>query len=82
MSYHPAKFGGLRHFDSEDIVISVCHVILQDHVIKRYGQEPAKVSYHHAKFGGDRHCGNRDIMILGCHVISKDQKSPRDQRIM
>ena len=29
-SQQPAKFGGHRHCDSEN----VCHVILQDHVIK------------------------------------------------
>ena len=34
VSYHPVKLGGHRHFGSEDIMISVCHVILQDHVIK------------------------------------------------
>ena len=34
LSYHPAEFGGHRHFVSGDIMILVCHVILQDHVIK------------------------------------------------
>ena len=34
MSYHPAKFGGHSHFGSEGIMNLVCHVILQDHVIK------------------------------------------------
>ena len=28
------KFGGHRHCGSENIMISVCSVILQDHVIK------------------------------------------------
>ena len=31
----PAKFGGDRHSDSEDIVVLVCHAILHDHVFKR-----------------------------------------------
>ena len=32
MSYHPAKFSGHRHSDSDsrDIMIFVCHVTLQD----------------------------------------------------
>ena len=34
VSYHPAKFGGHRHYGSGDIMIFVGHVILQDHVIK------------------------------------------------
>ena len=34
VSYHPAKFGGYRHSGSGDIMVFVCHVTLQDHVIK------------------------------------------------
>ena len=34
MNYHPAKFCSHWHSDSEDIVVLVCLVILQDHVIK------------------------------------------------
>ena len=34
ISYHPAKFGGHRLSDSSDIVVLVCQVISQDHVIK------------------------------------------------
>ena len=33
-SHHPAKFGVHRHCGSGDITILVCHVILQDHMIK------------------------------------------------
>ena len=32
-SYHSAKFGGHQHCGSGDIVVLVCHVILQDHMI-------------------------------------------------
>ena len=32
-SHHPAKFGGLRGFGRGGIMILVCHVIFQDHVI-------------------------------------------------
>ena len=34
MSYHSATFGGHSHSGSEVIMNLVCHVILQDHVIK------------------------------------------------
>ena len=34
VSYHPAKFDGHRHCGSEDIMILVCPMILQDHEIK------------------------------------------------
>ena len=30
---HPAKFGGQKRCGSKDIMILVCHVTLQDHVI-------------------------------------------------
>ena len=33
-SYHPAKVGGHSHFGIEVIMNLVCHVILQDHVMK------------------------------------------------
>ena len=34
MSYHPTKFSGHRHSGSRDIMIFVCHVNLQNHVIR------------------------------------------------
>ena len=34
VGYHSVKFGGHRHSDSGDMVVSVCHVISQDHVTK------------------------------------------------
>ena len=34
VNYHPAKFGGHRHSGSRDIIVFVCHVTLQDDVIK------------------------------------------------
>ena len=34
VSHQPTKFGGDRHFGSEDIMILVSLVILEDHVIK------------------------------------------------
>ena len=34
VSDRPAKLGGDRYCDSEDIMILVCHVILEDHITK------------------------------------------------
>ena len=34
VSHQPDKFGGHRHCGSGDIMILVCHVILQGHMIK------------------------------------------------
>ena len=34
VGYFPAKYGSHGHSDSGDIVISVCHLISKDHVIK------------------------------------------------
>ena len=73
VSYHPTKFGGHGHCGSGDIIILVCHVTLQDHVIKGLcdfiGKCDFNVSYHPAKFGGDRRPDSGDISILVCHVI-------------
>ena len=33
VSYHPANFGGHRQCGSGDIMVLVCHVISQDHLI-------------------------------------------------
>ena len=35
VNHTPAKFGGHRHLGSGDM-LSVCHVISQDHVTKKY----------------------------------------------
>ena len=34
VSHHLAKFGGQTDFSSGDIIVLVCHAILQDHVTK------------------------------------------------
>ena len=33
-SHHSTKFGSYRHFGSGDIVVLVCQVISEDHVIE------------------------------------------------
>ena len=35
MSHHPAKFSGHRHSGGGDVMVLVCHVISQDHLIKK-----------------------------------------------
>ena len=61
---------------SEDIMILVCHVILQDHVFKRLfdfiAWESFILSHYPAQFGGHGHCGSGDIMVLVCYVILPD----------
>ena len=34
VSYYPAKFGSQRDYSSGDIMVSVCPVAIQDHVVK------------------------------------------------
>ena len=36
VSRHPGMFGCYRHYGSRDKMVLVCHVILEDHVIKGY----------------------------------------------
>ena len=68
MSYHPAKVGGHSHSGSGVISSLVCHVILQDHVVKGscdfMDGNPSWLSHHSAKFGDHRHCGSGDMMFL------------------
>ena len=76
VTYHLVKFGGHKGSCSGNTMV-VCHVILQDHVIKAlyafYSYEPKKVSYHSPRLDGHRHCGNGDIMVLAYYVISEDE---------
>ena len=68
-------FGGQKHIGNEDIMVLVCHMILQDHVIKALyncGKSPPIVSHHPAWSGDHGHCGCGDIMVLVCHVILQD----------
>ena len=55
-----------------DIIILVCHVILQDHAIiwscDFMGR--VKVSHYPATFCDHKHCGSGDTIFLVCHVIS------------
>ena len=54
-------------------MIFVCHVTLQDHVIRTLCElEPFKISHHPTKFRGRSHCDSGDIMVLVFHVISQD----------
>ena len=75
MSDNPAKFCGHRHCGSGDIMVSVCHVILRDHVIKEkcdFMGGLLMVSHTSAKFDSKRHNTSGDIMVLVCDEISQD----------
>ena len=34
VSQHPSKFGGREYYGSVNVIVLICHVISQDHVIK------------------------------------------------
>ena len=34
VSYHPTKLVGHRHYVSRDIMVFVCHVTVEDHMVK------------------------------------------------
>ena len=60
VNYHPTNFGGHRYCGSRDIMILVCHMISQDHVIKGKGYVTYNVQTHQDKlqsyqFGSHRH---------------------------
>ena len=72
MFHHSTKFGGHRHCGSRDIMIFVCYVTSQNHVI-HHDTLPIKVRYHPVKIGGHSNSGSRDIMIFVCHVTLQNQ---------
>ena len=75
VSHHLAKFSCHKDCGNVDIMISVCHVILQNHVIKSlydFMGGTLMVSHHSVSFGGHGHCGSEDIMVFICHVILRD----------
>ena len=75
VSHHPAKFGYHEHFDSGDIIVLVCHVTLQDHMINGscdFMVRTLMLGHHPAKSCGHGHCGSEDIMILVCHIILQE----------
>ena len=67
MSYHPASSGGRSSSGSGVIMILVCLMISQDHVVKGscnlFGWEFLMISHHPAKFVGHRDCGKGDMMF-------------------
>ena len=67
VSHHLTKFGSHRYCGSGDLMILVCHVIFQDHVIK--GSRYFWVGAHQGK-------------LPFCLVWSRDIIIPRDQIVM
>ena len=72
-NHHSAKFGDHRHCGRGDIMVLVCYVILQNHMIRgscKYKDEtPLGKSISPAKFGGHTHCHSGDKMVLVCQMI-------------
>ena len=62
-SHQLSKFGGHSHCCSGDIMILVCHVISQDHLIEYCCL---------VKFDGHWYFGSEYIMVLVCNVILQD----------
>ena len=58
VNYHPARFSSHKHCASGDIIVLVCHVILQDIVIKH---------------GDQNNWGNEDKIAFDYHVISPER---------
>ena len=72
----------LEHRDSGsgDIMVLVCHMILQNNMINVIWLDklvPMKVSWHPAGFGGHSHHVIREIMVSFSHVISRDRVTKR-----
>ena len=66
-------------------MVSVCHVISQDHVTKgltNYGWKLLKVSQYPTKFCGHRHCGGGDIVVLVCQVILQELVTKRSSNFV
>ena len=71
VSYTLTKFGGNRHRDSGDVMVSVCHVISQNHLAEGWSnmsRSSSKVSHNPAKFGVHGHAVSKDMSLV-CHVI-------------
>ena len=67
VSHHPAKFGDHKHCGRTDIMVLVCHVILQDLMSKAHMTlwvEPLMDSCQPAKCESHRHFGSGDITLL------------------
>ena len=71
--FHFAKFTGHRHFGSRDIMVFICHLTLQDHmIIALYDfkfKSPSVLSHHPTTFGGHMHFGSGNIVVLVYHMI-------------
>ena len=71
--HYPAKFGGHRHCGSGDTMALVYHVILKEHMTKRWNNSMGRInvltSHHPNKFSGHRHSASGDIMFEVGHLI-------------
>ena len=73
VNHDPTKFGGHRHCSSGEIIVLVCHVILQGDVIKvsfDFIGRDHQSELTPPTFGNYSHSGSGVTMILVFHVIS------------
>ena len=70
-----SKFGGQRNSGIRDIIIFVCQVTFQDHVIKAFYDFIVRSP---SKFGGHRHYASGNIMFL----LSRDLAGQRDESVI
>ena len=71
VSHDPAKFSGHNDFGRGDIMILVCHVIFQDHVIKvSCDFINKKQSRYVTILSGFVHSGSGDTSLV-CHIVQK-----------
>ena len=73
---HPAKIESHRHCVNGYVMILVCHVNLQDHVViwscDFMGRSVTQGKSSFCHICGHKHCDSGDIMFLVCHMISQN----------
>ena len=74
VNYLPGKFDGHKLCRSGDIIVLVCHVISQDHMMKQACNTTGKSPLRQVTILQNLAAifASGVIMILVCHVISQD----------
>ena len=84
VSCHPVKFSDCSHSNSDDVLVLVCHVISQDHVIKGSCDFMERSSWSELTIPPSLLAIDALIVEIICHVIdslSRDLARPHDQRV-
>ena len=61
VNHNQGMFCDYRHCGSEDTMVLIGYMILQDHIIKGPCNQLIKISKHPAKFGLHGRCGSGDM---------------------